>query len=71
MGSFGKRTTERSLKTLVEALLALWLADGGLDIINVTPEAAVGTSVVAAALSVVASLLSKKTGLADSPSLVG
>jgi hypothetical protein len=53
---------ERALKTAAQALLSLWIADQGFDILKVNLEHSFGVAATAFVLSVLTSIVSAGAG---------
>lgn len=69
-GKFWKQAAERCVKSAAQALLLLWAADGGLNVINVDFLDAAGWAAGAAVLSLLTSLVTSGVGEPNSPSAV-
>ena len=67
---FWVAAAERAVKSFAQALLLLWVADGGLDIFSVNYQEALGLGLGAAVLSVLTSIVSSNIG-PPGPSLQG
>ena len=67
---FWKAAAERAVKSAAQALVLLWAADGGLNILDVNLTEAFGLSGGAAVLSLLTSVVSSAVGDSSSPSLV-
>lgn len=67
---FWKAAAERAVKSAAQALILLWAADGGLNILDVNVTEAFGLSGGAAVLSLLTSVVSAAVGDSSSPSLV-
>lgn len=68
--TFWKESFERAVKSASQALLGLWVLDGGFNVMDADFNLAAGIAGGAAVLSVLTSLVSAKLGPAGSPSLV-
>lgn len=68
--TFWKEAFERAVKSAAQALLGLWVLDGGFNVMSADFKLAAGIAGGAAVLSVLTSLVSSKVGPAGSPSLV-
>lgn len=67
---FWKAATERAVKSAAQALVLLWAADGGFNVLDVEYGEAFGLSAGAAVLSLLTSVVSSAVGDSTSPSLV-
>lgn len=67
---FWKAAAERAVKSAAQALVLLWAADGGFNILDVNYPEAFGLSGGAAMLSLLTSVISSAVGDSSSPSLV-
>ncbi len=61
---------DRSAKSFAQALLLLWGADAGFNLLSIAPLPALGIGAGAAALSVLTSIVSAPVGDSGSPSLL-
>ncbi len=61
---------ERALKTAAQSMLALFLGDAALNVVNVNWGSAVAVSATAALVSLLTSIVSTPVGPSNSPSLV-
>lgn len=68
--SFWKQVLERAVKSAAGALLLVWGADGGFNVISVDVPEALGLAGGAALISVLMSIVSAGVGPSASPSLV-
>ncbi len=67
---FWKAAVERSVKSTAQALILLWAADGGFNLLDVNLPQAAGLAGGAAVLSLLTSVASSIVGDSSSPSLV-
>lgn len=67
---FWKAAAERSVKSTAQALILLWAADGGFNVLDVDYGLAFGLAGGAAVLSLLTSVVSSAVGDSTSPSLV-
>lgn len=68
---FWRETADRAVKSFAQALLLLWTADAGFNVLHVDVPAALGAAGGAAVLSVLTSLVSAKVGSTpDSPQVL-
>lgn len=67
---FWKAAAERAVKSTAQALLLLWAADGGFNVLDVNYVQAFGLAGGAAVLSLLTSVVSSMAGDPSSPSLV-
>jgi hypothetical protein len=68
--TFWRETAERAAKSAAQALLGLWVLDGGFNALNADWKLALGIAAGAALLSALTSLVSAPFGKDNSPSLV-
>jgi hypothetical protein len=68
-GAFWKAAGERAAKSFAQALLLLWVADGGLDMFAVNYQEALGLGLGAAVISLLTSVVSAPVGGNGGPSL--
>lgn len=61
-GAFWIAAGERAAKSFAQALLLLWVADGGLDIFKVNYQESLGLALGAAVISVLSSIASAGVG---------
>jgi hypothetical protein len=67
---FWKQAAERAVKSAAQALLLLWAADAGFNVISADLGVAGGTAAGAAVLSLLTSVVTSGMGEKDSPSAV-
>jgi hypothetical protein len=68
--TFWTQALERAVKTAAQALLLLWGADAGFNVVDVNFAGAAGIAGGAALLSVLTSIVTSGIGQPDSPSAV-
>lgn len=68
--SFWKQAAERAVKSAAQALLLLWAADAGFNVINADFAVAGGTAAGAAVLSLLTSVVTSGVGEKNDPSMV-
>ena len=69
-GTFWKQLAERAVKSAAQALLLLWAADAGFNILSVNLTEALGLAGGAAVLSGLTSIVTAGVGQPNSPSAV-
>lgn len=67
---FWKAAAERAVKSAAQALILLWAADGGFNLLDANLPQAAGLAGGAAVLSLLTSVASSMVGDSSSPSLV-
>lgn len=68
-GAFWLGTADRAVKSAAQALLLLWGADAGFNVLQVEPLPALGIAGGGAVLSVLTSIVSARAGDAGTTSL--
>jgi hypothetical protein len=68
--TFLRETAERAFKSAAQALLGLWVLDGGFNVLDADFGIAAGIAGGAAVLSILTSVVSAPFGKGGSPSLV-
>lgn len=68
--TFWKEAAERAAKSAAQALLGLWVLDGGFNALDADWKLAFGIAAGAAVLSALTSVASTPFGKSGSPSLV-
>lgn len=68
--TFWLGATDRAVKSFAQALLLLWGASAGFNVLDIEPGAAFGVAGGAALLSVLTSIVSAPVGDKGSPSLI-
>jgi len=68
--AFALGVVDRSVKSFAQALLLLWGADAGFNVLSIDPLAALGVAGGAAVLSVLTSVVSAPIGDTGSTSLL-
>ncbi|MGD9989323.1 holin [Pseudonocardia sp.] len=68
--AFWTGTADRAVKSFAQALLLLWGADAGFDVLSIDMPGALGVAAGAAVLSVLTSIVSAPAGDKGSSSLL-